>query len=920
MNIDAFADLSQYKILKRIHTSNFSRTTLVLEKESDEMKIMKTIFYTLSDESSQNYFLDYFYKLKSISFPTLLPYQTFAFDIRSPYQPSIILDYYKNGSLYNCCKKLNNTQKTIIIVGIAEGMKYLHHNGFYHGCLEPGNILLDDNLYPIICSYGLSELSEKIKFDVFRCPFALPSIPSAFQFSAEGSKEDYDGLKMRQADDVFAFSMLLYFILKNETPFQNQCENWQQRIQMFIQGSRPQLPSWVPSDLEKLENECWLADAKERPTFKEISHRLRTSTTILPSGIDVKQVNEYLNLISNPENQNHEDESASQSQISVQEQISSQNQYQIPNIDQYSNLAQAQPSNPPAAQTTNVKKKRIFLKYQKPIESVETPPTSISPPIQETPPTPVTPPIQETSSIAKVSSIAEEPQVEQIQINNSIDIDSNKPEQNESELDSYYYIFSDKSDQSDKSDNSDYKIKLAPKRKDNSSPNKELYQTNPSTSSDSESPISSEILSESSAEGWKSDEEEESKIEIPSELLEQYKFQTELGKSQILNGQIESGVQLIKKAADSSYRGAILSYGRLLECGLGVKQDLKQAAAYYRRALKMGSNNAKAAYSRFAMKGLGGVEHNSQAAINLLSKAAYDQLQKWQKKPNLPIQSDMKVNKKKRAYEEEIRTTTTMHKNIFPAKTEAMYQYGKILKKMSKNDTDKLELALKFAQPAAEKDHNIKAMNLYGEIILELGKTKLYPKMAKFFKIAADEGNSQAQYNYGNCRKEGRGVTENNEEAVRYFKMSADQNNKDGLNEYGIALQEGLGIQQNVAEAKKYIKMAADLGNCLAQYNYVIMLQLKIGVDVDDPEENQKAEMEILENLKKASDSDYPDAMILYSQMMISNLDDLSESERMERLKTAKFYLKRIPKICHDDDSIEQANKLLLDVKQLIGK
>ena len=174
--MEIFADLEQYKIVKRIHTSNFSRTMLVSNKNSGELKIMKTIFYTLNDESSQNHFLNNFYELKSIIFPTLLPYRTFSFDISSSFHPSIILDYHKNGSLYNCCKKLNNTQKMIVLVGIVEGMRYLHLNGHYHGCLEPGNIILDDNLHPLICSYGLSELSEDVGLDVFLSPFTFTSI------------------------------------------------------------------------------------------------------------------------------------------------------------------------------------------------------------------------------------------------------------------------------------------------------------------------------------------------------------------------------------------------------------------------------------------------------------------------------------------------------------------------------------------------------------------------------------------------------------------------------------------------------------------------------------------------------------------------------------------------------------------------
>lgn len=72
--------------------------------------------------------------------------------------PTIILDYMKNGSLDKYFLKPKNEQpnqkKYIILLGISLGMKYLHSLGVIHRDLKPANILLDDNLYPQICDFG----------------------------------------------------------------------------------------------------------------------------------------------------------------------------------------------------------------------------------------------------------------------------------------------------------------------------------------------------------------------------------------------------------------------------------------------------------------------------------------------------------------------------------------------------------------------------------------------------------------------------------------------------------------------------------------------------------------------------------------------------------------------------------------------
>lgn len=129
--------------------------------------------------------------------------------------------------------------------------------------------------------------------------------------------------------------------------------------------------------------------------------------------------------------------------------------------------------------------------------------------------------------------------------------------------------------------------------------------------------------------------------------------------------------------------------------------------------------------------------------------------------------------------------------------------------------------ALKYYRMAAEQG-NSQAQYSCGML---LGIMQQWKEAAEFYKIAADNGNREAQFHYALMLKNGSGVKQNMEQAAKYYKLAADQGDPDSQNAYGAMLKNGLGVEADKCEALKYFKMSAGQGDSDAQCNFGIMLR-----------------------------------------------------------------------------------------------
>jgi TPR repeat protein len=66
---------------------------------------------------------------------------------------------------------------------------------------------------------------------------------------------------------------------------------------------------------------------------------------------------------------------------------------------------------------------------------------------------------------------------------------------------------------------------------------------------------------------------------------------------------------------------------------------------------------------------------------------------------------------------------------------------------------------------------------------------------------------------------EGDGVEEDKAEALRYFQLAAEQGDADAQFNLGLMYELGEGVAQNQAEAARLYRLASDQGHCDSQVN-----------------------------------------------------------------------------------------------------
>ncbi|CAM8925233.1 unnamed protein product [Rhodiola kirilowii] len=190
-----------------------------------------------------------------------------------------VTEFMINGSLKQYLKKKDRTidrrKRLIIGMDAAFGMEYLHGKNIVHFDLKCENLLVNmrDPQRPIckIGDLGLSKVKQRTLVSGGirgTLPWMAPELLSGKNHMVS------------EKIDVYSFGVVMWELLTGDEPYADM--HYASIIGGIVNNTlRPQIPTWCDPEWKSLMESCWASDPAERPSFSEISQKLRSMATAM---------------------------------------------------------------------------------------------------------------------------------------------------------------------------------------------------------------------------------------------------------------------------------------------------------------------------------------------------------------------------------------------------------------------------------------------------------------------------------------------------------------------------------------------------------------------------------------------------------------------------------------------------------------
>ena len=293
MTLSKYLNLDQYSIVEFIECGTYGNLYKIIENKSKKLYIADISRFNISKKLGgvNDFFTKEVSIMSSLNHPSFLKFIGFnSKNFKSLDNPTIISEYFASQTLEKLIQnsnsgqlqtKLEDTQKLIIIYGIASGMAFLHKKNITHGNLNSKTILIDDFFHPkIIYSKILQIVGESSKHSDEYDDMSLCFLPETV----------VDGLNSKE-EDVQSFSLILYQILNGRKITKRQNKPYQ-----FNKN--------VPYVYQKLFEKCNSDICGEVPSFNYIVNLLKNDAEFITEKVDSEVYFKYIESIEDQTQEN----------------------------------------------------------------------------------------------------------------------------------------------------------------------------------------------------------------------------------------------------------------------------------------------------------------------------------------------------------------------------------------------------------------------------------------------------------------------------------------------------------------------------------------------------------------------------------------------------------------------------------------
>jgi serine/threonine protein kinase len=275
-------DHADFELQRKIGSGGFADVFLGYQRSTRKIVAVKKLHNEEFTESAFEMFRREIEIFAALNHFAVLPFVGVC--TSPPYY--IITEYMSGGCLFKRIHTrdggpLDPTKRTIIALGIAYAMEYVHSQKMLHRDLKSLNILLDADDYPKVCDFGMSreiaadgKMTGGVGTVQWMAPEVLNSAP-------------YD-----ERSDVYSFGIMLWEILTNSVPFRGQADV-QVAMKVVGEKQRPPFPPDCPPRLRMFINVCWDDEPKARPPFTTIVKAIESGEVVFP-GTNMNAVRAYV--------------------------------------------------------------------------------------------------------------------------------------------------------------------------------------------------------------------------------------------------------------------------------------------------------------------------------------------------------------------------------------------------------------------------------------------------------------------------------------------------------------------------------------------------------------------------------------------------------------------------------------------------
>lgn len=266
-------DLCDFEHIRDLGSGAYSKVSLEKNKKTGEIVAIKTFSRPNYDDRYEADFMKEISILGTIRHPCIISFYGFSAPV---HEENLILsyafEYMEGGSLSDLLDScfigsrpdnFGGTEKTIIAIGIASALRYLHdiaiHNGsIIHRDIKSSNVLLDANYRPKLSDFGFAKVIHEEEHNTPRrgsYPWMAPEVMSSSTYG--------------KSCDVYAFGMFLYELVSEHIPFVDAQTTDEIVHRVTEDKERPILPDHDKKICEIIQK-CWDEDPHKRPSFDKI--------------------------------------------------------------------------------------------------------------------------------------------------------------------------------------------------------------------------------------------------------------------------------------------------------------------------------------------------------------------------------------------------------------------------------------------------------------------------------------------------------------------------------------------------------------------------------------------------------------------------------------------------------------------------